>query len=707
MFRVSEEDVREECENRSLEAHRPQVRSDAVRVEAESAQHLLAGHGHLVGKFRGVPRARQGERSRVTGELVHHQRLVPVIHEGEPRDPSRVSRDVVLVEEEPAEEDGDEETQRRHRVGHRDGLGRRADGHAHARGAHVRDDEARDEVGEAVLGALVETDHAVGDEPEKKRREDAHREDVEQERRREVGVRAVHPAGALAQEEQPIFAPHGKRTQAHQRQVEQHEEQGAHAVLNAPLVAPHAEKNSADAQRRGERRREVHRQEERVPTEFSKQTPAEQTNLFTERGDVRLLGRARVPATQGLESRRHRRRGPSAIRAVLAVHVRVLLLRRACQIADVRFVSARHVRSFEIVDHPHHVLLRASKYRVQHVICHVHVVRSSRRVRKRREVRLRRRARPRIHRPPRPGHHQHAIQQPEDVRSRLVDAHHHGHAHPPERGEDVHHLGGVGAVQAGGGLVQEHDSGVRQELGGDGDAAFLTAAEPAGELIADERVRHLDQPELTHPPRGAPVEIRVVRLIRQSKHGVEQQMFPHRRRPGEDVVLRDVSADVAHLATIHQSPVDAHATVRHLSLRRATGQVIQQRRLTRAARTENRKQTRSRGFFPDPACASRGRGPRSGETRHPAEDTPDHPGRTRGRDESGVHPHVFPTEHTRASRRRRVAYDDVVRRPGPASARSEHAGRCAHVSGTRTIWRARGRVRRLFQRLRGGFSRVQ
>ena len=214
-------------------------------------------------------------------------------------------------------------------------------------------------------------------------------------------------------------------------------------------------------------------------------------------------------------------------------------------------------------------------------------------------------------------------------------------------------------------------------------AAFLTAAEPAGELIADERVRHLDQPELTHPPRGAPVEIRVVRLIRQSKHGVGQQMFPHRRRPGEDVVLRDVSADVAHLATIHQSPVDAHATVRHLSLRRATGQVIQQRRLARAARTENRKQTRSGDSSPIRLRLARARAP-VGETRHPAEDTPDHPGRTRGRLMRVAYTHTFSQLSTRASRRRRVAYDDVVRRPGPASARS------STLDGVRTC-RERGR----------------
>ena len=68
------------------------------------------------------------------------------------------------------EERRDEEAQTRDGVGDGDGATTRADGHAHARRAHVRDDQRRHERREVVLVALVQTDHAVRHQAEEKGR---------------------------------------------------------------------------------------------------------------------------------------------------------------------------------------------------------------------------------------------------------------------------------------------------------------------------------------------------------------------------------------------------------------------------------------------------------------------------------------------------------------------------------------------------------
>mmetsp|Transcript_11399 Transcript_11399/g.47736 ORF Transcript_11399/g.47736 Transcript_11399/m.47736 type:complete len:210 (+) Transcript_11399:769-1398(+) len=176
-----------------------------------------------------------------------------------------------------------------------------------------------------------------------------------------------------------------------------------------------------------------------------------------------------------------------------------------------------------------------------------------------------------------------------------MDAEQHGDARARQSAEDVHHLRRVGAVQPGGGLVQEHDPRAGEQLGGDGDSTFLAPAEPAGELVPDETLRHLHQPQLPHPPRHHPVRLAPSRIRRQSQRGVEHQVLPNRRRPGQHVRLLHVPARVSHLPRSSRLAVEPDGPVRHLPARGPAGEKVEQRRLARARRAEDRKQPRRGG----------------------------------------------------------------------------------------------------------------
>ena len=80
---------------------------------------------------------------------------------------------------------------------------------------------------------------------------------------------------------------------------------------------------------------------------------------------------------------------------------------------------------------------------------------------------------------PLPAEQQHPVHEPEDVGPGLVNGEQHCDAPPAagEGGQDVHHARRVGAVQTGGGLVQEEQAGPGEQLAADGDATLLTTWE--------------------------------------------------------------------------------------------------------------------------------------------------------------------------------------------------------------------------------------
>mmetsp|Transcript_4168 Transcript_4168/g.18721 ORF Transcript_4168/g.18721 Transcript_4168/m.18721 type:complete len:552 (-) Transcript_4168:331-1986(-) len=175
-----------------------------------------------------------------------------------------------------------------------------------------------------------------------------------------------------------------------------------------------------------------------------------------------------------------------------------------------------------------------------------------------------------------------------------MDAEQHGDADGSESAEDVHHLCRVGAVQPGGGLVQEHDPRAGEQLCGDGDPAFLAPAEPAGELVSDERVRNLRDAEVLHRLPNHRLESSPLHVARQSKGAVEHQVLPHRRRPGQHVILRHVPAHGAHLRGGHRSAVDPQLAGDLVPDAGPPGEYVNQRGLSRAGRAEDREQVRAR-----------------------------------------------------------------------------------------------------------------
>ena len=94
-------------------------------------------------------------------------------------------------------------------------------------------------------------------------------------------------------------------------------------------------------------------------------------------------------------------------------------------------------------------------------------------------------------------------------------------------------------ARTGGGLVEEEDGGVGEQLRGHRHALPLAARDAADERVgpADERVRaplqaHV-QKDLLHL---LPLVV-WLHVLRHTHHGVELQVLPHRQRREEEVVL--------------------------------------------------------------------------------------------------------------------------------------------------------------------------
>mmetsp|Transcript_15898 Transcript_15898/g.40674 ORF Transcript_15898/g.40674 Transcript_15898/m.40674 type:complete len:494 (+) Transcript_15898:41-1522(+) len=428
-------------------AARPHQRR--VVREADGVQHIVARHILPEGV---LPPGRvhcEPEAGGVVPKLVDEQRLVRGRHEGELRHVAQRRRHAGVGAQEAGEQDVAEAVDGADGVGHRAGGHRRADGHVGGGARDVGEHQHQPELRHGAQGA-AQADEAVGGEHKEQRRQAAHGQQVEEDHGGEVGARGVGARGALAPEQQPVLLPQRQAGQAHQRLEEDDEEEHAKAALDrgggvlaqveedAPQQAGH---KRCGAQVEGDEHGVAHRV-------------------------------AQLPRREHLELRPGRRlvlEQPAGPRALDGRHgVRVL---HANHHARVRLADGA---GLEGGDQPAHLVRRALDDHVQHVIDHVDAA-LRRRVAQPREEALRRGHGAAVHDVPRFGHQRHALDQPQDVWPRLVEAHHDGDAAGGQPRQQVHHVGRVGGVQPRGGLVQKQHPRAREQLRGDADPALLAA----------------------------------------------------------------------------------------------------------------------------------------------------------------------------------------------------------------------------------------
>ncbi|BAS83582.1 Os03g0282166, partial [Oryza sativa Japonica Group] len=190
-----------------------------------------------------------------------------------------------------------------------------------------------------------------------------------------------------------------------------------------------------------------------------------------------------------------------------------------------------------------------------------------------------------VHRPASGEEHE-TIDEADDAVARLVDGHDHDAAALRDALQHLHHHERAGGVEPGGGLVEEQDDGVVDDVDADGHPPALAAGHPAAPLVADDGVRRGAQAELVdellHPGR---LLGRGERPREPELGGVHERLGDGEHRV-EEVVLHDVRRDDLEHAAAEGLPVERDGAAEAVPLD-PVGERVDQRGLAGAARAEH------------------------------------------------------------------------------------------------------------------------
>uniref|UniRef100_A0A804QRI3 Uncharacterized protein n=1 Tax=Zea mays TaxID=4577 RepID=A0A804QRI3_MAIZE len=182
------------------------------------------------------------------------------------------------------------------------------------------------------------------------------------------------------------------------------------------------------------------------------------------------------------------------------------------------------------------------------------------------------------------------VEDGEDARAGLVDGHDDDAAAARDAAEHLHDHEGAGGVEARGGLVEEQQDGVVDDVGADGHAAALAARHPAVGLVADDGVGGAGEAELVDERVDARALAVRGQRAGQAELGGEQQRLAHRQHRVQQVVLHHVRGDGAQPPALQRLPVQRGPAAAEAVPRDAPRQRVQQRRLARPARAHHREQ---------------------------------------------------------------------------------------------------------------------
>ena len=182
------------------------------------------------------------------------------------------------------------------------------------------------------------------------------------------------------------------------------------------------------------------------------------------------------------------------------------------------------------------------------------------------------------------------VKNTKDTSTRLVDGHDDNTPTLRDAAEHLDHHERAGRVQPRGGLVEEEDDGVMDDIRADRHAPPLPARHPAVALVADDGVGGAGEAELVDER----VDARALPVRRQrpgeAELGREQQRLPHRQHRVQQVVLHHVRRDGPQPPPVERLPVQRRAAAAQAVPRDPTRQGVDERGLPGTARAHDREQ---------------------------------------------------------------------------------------------------------------------